>query len=232
MLTPIEIQGKVFKSGIGYDKKDVDSFVRELLHNYEALYKENVEFTDKISILNDGITHYKTIENTLQKALVLAEKAAEETKQAANQKALSIEKEAHTQANMITAEAKNELNRIHLKTIELVQQYNKYRIQFEKLAETQMELLNSNGFNIDIANLDIMLKKGIENLEDYSKKECDLAEKLDDINEENNLKVNAVVDKEESEQAKTTNDKKEIEEDDFRVDLGQEDDFDFFNLDD
>lgn len=230
MLTPIEIQGKVFKSGIGYDKKDVDAFFRELLHNYEALYKENVELSDKISILNDGITHYKTIENTLQKALVLAEKAAEETKQAANQKALAIEKEAHTTANLITAEAKNELNRIHLQTIELVQQYNKYKIQFKKLGETQLELLNSNGFNIDIANLDVLLKKGLDNLDDYSQKESDLAEKIDNTIEENELKTETADENVNSEKTKETNGT--AVEDDFRVDLSQEDDFDFVNLED
>ncbi|ROR29155.1 cell division initiation protein [Mobilisporobacter senegalensis] len=231
MLTPIEIQGKVFKSGIGYDKKDVDSFVRELLHNYEVLYKENVELQDKIAILNDGITHYKTIENTLQKALVLAEKAAEETKQTANQKAHSIEKEAHLQANLITAEAKNELNRIHLKTIELVQQYNRYKIQFEKLAETQMELLNSNGFNIDIGNLDVMLEKGIANLNDYSKKESDLVEKMDKAIDENELMEDTVSEKEEPEENKEL-DGKESKENDFRVDLGADDGFDFLDLED
>lgn len=227
MLTPIEIQGKVFKSGIGYDKKDVDSFVRELLHNYESLYKENVVYSDKISTLNDGISHYKTIENTLQKALILAEKAAEETKEAANQKAKSIETEAHTQAHIITADAKNELNHIHLKTIELVQQYNKYKIQFQKLAETQMELLNSNGFSIDMANLDTLLKKGIDNLESYSFNETEMANKSDDTKGQKELKADKANENIPSEEQNIASTKSE---DDFTVDLSQEDDFDFFNL--
>ncbi len=29
MLTPIEIERKVFKSGIGYEKKDVDLFLKD-----------------------------------------------------------------------------------------------------------------------------------------------------------------------------------------------------------
>ena len=41
MLTPIEIQSKSFKAGIGYDRKDVDGFMREILAGYEKLYKEN-----------------------------------------------------------------------------------------------------------------------------------------------------------------------------------------------
>lgn len=162
MLTPIEIQGKSFKSGLGYDKKDVDSFIREVLSNYEALYKENVELTDKITVLNDGIQYYKTIEKTLQKALVLAEKTAEETKDAALEKAKSIEKDAHVQANSIIADAKNELNHIHSQTIQLVQQYEKYKVQFKKLAEMQLEILESESFKLGIANLDVILTQEVD----------------------------------------------------------------------
>ena len=52
MLTPIEIERKVFKSGIGYEKKDVDLFLKDILDNYEAIYKENVELNDKIIVLS------------------------------------------------------------------------------------------------------------------------------------------------------------------------------------
>ena len=41
MLTPVEIQNRVFKSGgLGYDKKDVDSFMKEVVESYEMLYRE------------------------------------------------------------------------------------------------------------------------------------------------------------------------------------------------
>ncbi len=171
MLTPIEIQGKSFKSGFGYDKKDVDSYIKEVLSNYEVLYKENVELADKITVLNDGIQYYKTIEKTLQKALVLAEKTAEETKEAALIKAKSIEKEARVQGNSIIADAKNELNHIHSQTIELVQQYEKYKIQFKKLAEMQLEILESETFNLGISNLDVILSQGLDSINNDSTQE-------------------------------------------------------------
>lgn len=186
MLTPIEIQGKVFKSGFGYDKRDVDAYCKEILSNYEILYKENVELADRLSVLNDGIQYYKSIEKTLQKALVLAEKTAEDTRDAANKKAAAIEKGAHVKVDIIVGEAKNELDKIHLQTIELVQQYHKYKIQFQKLAETQVELINSNGFNIDIANIDIVLANGIENLNALSEKNNSIGKEnsnsLEDLN--------------------------------------------------
>lgn len=163
MLTPIEIQSKVFKSGIGYDKKDVEAFMKNVLSNYEELYKENVELRDKISTLSDGIQYYKSIEKTLQKALVLAERTAEETKQAADKQAKMIEKEALSKAKLIVADAKNELDSLHAKTIDLLRQYDMYKAQFKQLAQTQVELLNSDSFNINVANLDAFATDHLKN---------------------------------------------------------------------
>ena len=158
MITPIEIQSKVFKSGgLGYDKKDVDGFLREVLKSYETIYRENMELNDKITVLNDGIQYYKTIEKTLQKALVLAEKTAEDTRNAAMEKAKAIEKEAQTRSQLIVADAKNELEQIHNQTIQLIQQYEKYKLQFKNLAAAQMELIESECFNINIARLDAFI---------------------------------------------------------------------------
>lgn len=158
MITPIEIQSKSFKSGgLGYDKKDVDGFFREVLRNYEQLYRENMELNDKVAVLTEGIQYYKTIEKTLQKALVLAEKTAEDTKSAALEKAKAIEKEANTRSQLIVADAKNELEHIHNQTIQLIQQYEKYKQQFKHLAQAQMELLESECFNINVARLDAFI---------------------------------------------------------------------------
>lgn len=167
MITPIEIQSKTFKSGgLGYDKKDVDSFLREVLLSYEQIYRENMEMKDKISVLSEGIQYYKTIEKTLQKALVLAEKTAEDTKAQALVTAKNIENEAMTRAQLIVADAKNELEHIHAQTIGLLQQYEKYKLQFKNLAAAQIELLQSECFDISLAKIEtfVTLNESNENV--------------------------------------------------------------------
>lgn len=158
MVTPIEIQNKSFKSGgLGYDKKDVDGFLKEVLKSYEAVYRENMELNDKLAVLNDRIQYYKTIEKTLQKALVLAEKTAEDTKNAALKNAKTIENEAIVKAQLIVSDAKNERDQLHNQTIQLVQQYEKYKAQFKNLAKAQVEVLESDSFSINVANLDAFI---------------------------------------------------------------------------
>ena len=154
MLTPVEIQNRVFKSGgLGYDKKDVDSFMKEIVDSYEMLYREKMELADKVNVLNDGIQNYKSIEKTMQKALLLAQKTAEETQETALRNAHAIEKEAMTKSEIIVSDAKRELERIHQKTVQLCQQYEKYKLQFKNLAAAQIELLETESFQIHVMDL-------------------------------------------------------------------------------
>lgn len=154
MITPIDFQSRNFKSGMGYSKADVDSFFATVAADFEALYRENLELKDKVTILNDGINHYKSIEKSLQKALILAEQTAEETINSAKTNATVIEQEAVLKAQSIVADAKIELDHVHNKTIELIQQYEKYRAQYKALAQAQADLLNSDAFNIEVASLE------------------------------------------------------------------------------
>jgi len=140
---------------MGYSKADVDSYFRVLLSDYETLYRENLELKDKINALNEGINHYKTIEKSLQKALILAEQTAEETINGAKTNATVIEQEAVLKAQSIVADAKIELDQIRSRTVNLLQQYESYRSQFKALAQAQIDLLSSESFDIEIASLDV-----------------------------------------------------------------------------
>lgn len=79
MLTPVDVQNKIFKGGIGFDKRDVEIFMKEIASDYENLYRSNVELKDKVSTLNESLQHYRSIEDSMQKAMTISEKAAEET---------------------------------------------------------------------------------------------------------------------------------------------------------
>lgn len=173
MLTPVEIQNRVFKSGgLGYDKKDVDSFMKEVVESYEMLYREKVELLDKINVLNDGIQNYKSIEKTMQRALLLAQKTADEKQEAALKNAHAIEKEAMTKADMILSDAKRELERVHQKTVQLCQQYETYKVQFKNLAAAQIELLETESFQIkmmELPKIELAVPKKMEHEEHVSK---------------------------------------------------------------
>ena len=87
MITPVEVLGKELKRGFGYKAIEVDEFLEELAKDYEKVYKENNELREKVSALTENLSHYRTIEESLKRALVLAEETSKETIENANNKA-------------------------------------------------------------------------------------------------------------------------------------------------
>ena len=101
------------------------------------------------------------------------------TKEAANKDAKRIEKEAKVKANILLADAKNELENLHNKTIALLQQYEKYKAQFKNLAQAQIDLLETDAFNINIQKLDVFISEETDTKKDekeYDETENDVHE--------------------------------------------------------
>lgn len=142
MITPLELEGKSFGSRpFGFSKHEVREFHRDLLKDYEKIYKENIELKDKINVLNDGISYYKTVENTLQNTLVVAERAAEDHKANALNKAEQIIREAELKAKEIINDARDEKLKIAKESEELLRRYESYRIQVKQIFMTQLEMV-------------------------------------------------------------------------------------------
>ena len=155
MLTPIEIQKKTFKnSGMRYDKRDVDAFLDQVTVDYETLYRENRDLKDKLSALNERVQYFSTQQDTISKSVLLAQNMANGIQAQAEKEAKHIIREAKTKAEMLLGDAQNELAGIHQQTIELVQQYERFKQQFRALASSEMELLSSPAFDINIQRLD------------------------------------------------------------------------------
>lgn len=150
MLTPVDVQNKTFKGGIGYDKKEVENFMREVASDYESLYRSNVELKDKVTTLNESLQHYRTIEDSMQKALTLSEKTAEETINAANDKGRQVTTEAEKKAESILEDAKKELADTKNEIYKLQQQYVKFKQQYTKILYTQLKGLGEEIPNIDL----------------------------------------------------------------------------------
>lgn len=152
MLTPVDIQNKVFKGGIGFDKKDVETFMHELSSDYEQLYRSNVELNDKVTTLNESLQHYKSVEDSMQKALTLSEKTAEETVNAANDKARLITTEAEKKAESILEDAKQELIDTKNEIFRLQQQQKKFKEQFTHVLESQLKMMDGEMIDIDLGD--------------------------------------------------------------------------------
>ena len=150
MLTPVDIQNKSFKGGIGFDKRDVEAFMNEVSSDYSMLYRSNVELNDKVKTLSESLQHYKSIEDSMQKALTISEKTSEETINAASDKARQITTEAELKAETLLADAKQELEDIKNEIYRLQEQEKLFKEQYRKMLNAQLKLLDGEIIDIDL----------------------------------------------------------------------------------
>jgi cell division initiation protein len=178
MLSPEELENKrVASKRKKYDKIQMDEYLDLVLSNYKELYADNQELQKNLKKLSDGIQYYRSIESTMQKALVLAEKTSKETKDAAILKAEAIEKDANKKAENIITEAEQEYDRIREKCIALVQQFNQYKTQLKQVATTQLELVTSESFDVNSPNLESFEPEHFHHSEEGAAKESHTEEK-------------------------------------------------------
>jgi cell division initiation protein len=149
MLTPSKIREKTYKNGLGYDKKDVEQFVKEVSNDFEQLLSENESLNKNIKDLTDSISYYKSIEKTLQKALVIAEKTAQDIKNNANKEAEVIVLDAKANAKIIETQAIKQSEMLEHKTLNLIKQYDLFKAHYRNLLNAQLELLNSTSFSLN-----------------------------------------------------------------------------------
>lgn len=150
MLSPMDLKNRKVdvKKRRYYDKEEMDEYLELVFENYKELYNENQELKKNVKTLSDGVQYYRSIETTMQKALVLAEKTAKETKDAAQLKAEAMEKDAANKAEQIVNQAEQEYEKIKDKCLHLVQQFNQYKMQLQQVATAQLEMITSDTFDV------------------------------------------------------------------------------------
>lgn len=142
MMTPLEIENRKFKKGLsGYNKAEVDEFVRVVCENYEALYKETLANRDKINMLSSAIKQYKVMEETLQSAILVAQSAGDEVVSNAKKRAENIIAEAETKATQLLSDASREVTQISFEYEEMKRNVEVFRTRIISLLTSQLDIV-------------------------------------------------------------------------------------------
>lgn len=143
MITPLDIENKKFSKQMmnGYSVEEVDDFLDELTLDYEKAYKESTELKVKVDELENSIVHYKTIEDTLQNTLVMAQSTADEVKEVAKKQAEQIIKDAEANARKSLDDLGQDILRKRKELDDIKKQFEVYKAKMESLLISQLELL-------------------------------------------------------------------------------------------
>lgn len=139
----MEITNKEFKKVIrGYSPEEVDEFLDRIAESYEALYKENSSYKEKLLNFEEKVNHYNKMENTIQNTLLLAQNASEQARENAKKESELIIKNANETAQKIIDKAHGDVIQITDEFERMKQEFSKFRTKFRSFMESQLEMFD------------------------------------------------------------------------------------------
>lgn len=140
--TPNDLQNITFKKNfMGYNEDSVNEVLDKVIEDYSAYIRENIELKDKLALLNEGLQHYKNIEESLQNTLIVAQQTGEDIKKTSYEKAENIIKEAEIKAQRVINDANQEVIKVKFEYEEMKKRLHIFKSKSETLLLSQLEIL-------------------------------------------------------------------------------------------
>ncbi len=135
-LTPLDIHHKEFRRSIrGYDDKEVDDFLDAVADEFERLFKENIDLSERMEAASEKVRTYQQMETTLHNTLVAAQRSAEEIVATAREEAATILRDAEVKAKEVIHDALTQKQRTTGELVRIKQAEEEFRTNFRQTLE-------------------------------------------------------------------------------------------------
>ncbi|HHV52022.1 MAG TPA: DivIVA domain-containing protein [Synergistaceae bacterium] len=146
LLKALDVINQTFKRALrGYDPVEVDEFLDRVADSLQAYAERCVELERELERLKEQIREYKGMRDSLQEALLMAQKSADERVKAAEKQAEAIVAEAHAQAERLLKEAEDHSNVIKEEMSRLQQTNQDFIAEFRALITRYQNLIDYEG---------------------------------------------------------------------------------------
>ena len=154
-ITSLEIKDKTFGVQFrGFNREEVDEFLDIVVRDYEDLVRSNHAKDQHIKNLEDRLSYFDEIKDSLSQSVLIAQDTAERVKQAANDRSHNIIQQAEQDAQRLLDEAKYKANEILRQAtdnakkvaVETEELKNKSRVFHQRLKstiESQLAIVDS-----------------------------------------------------------------------------------------
>ena len=144
MLTPQEVSEHAFAKASfgGYNMAMVDEFLDVLTADYTTLYKENATLKAKMKVLVDKVEEYRSTEEAMRKALLTAQKMADDMVAQAEAKKAEMLQNAEAEAKARMAELAQGVRDEQLRLTAAQNATTAYVAKLKELYQHEMDYLN------------------------------------------------------------------------------------------
>lgn len=157
MFTPQEIQelsGSLEKAVFGgYSMSSVEELLTPLMQDYASLYKENAVLKSKMKVLVDRLEEYRKQEEGINRALLAAQKTADELISEAERKSAKMIAETEQKLRQRSQELKDEVAAETERVAMAKQAAAKFIVEIEDRVQSQLSQLEN------IKQMDLTVKE-------------------------------------------------------------------------
>ncbi len=126
----------------GYDKLEVNSFVVEVTREYENMLNKLKSRDREIDLLKEKLNHYKDLETTLNKAVLIAEDSSNQIKKIARDEAKLIIADAKKNASHIINDALLKAEKTEIEADQLRRSLKIYKARIKQTIEEQLTMVD------------------------------------------------------------------------------------------
>ncbi len=141
-LTAVDLRSIEFpKRFRGYDRTEVDSFLKTLADELEEKDHELAELRSRTARLEVELKEFRRLEGSLQEVLLAAQKTAEDTRMNSVKEAELLLREAQLKAEELIAKTQESLGGVKRELVELHQLRSSYVMQFRGMIDSHRAML-------------------------------------------------------------------------------------------
>lgn len=127
----------------GYNKLEVNNFVNEVTSEYESMLAKLKKQDEEIARLKGDLEKYKSMENTLNRAIVIAEDASNQIKRVARDEAKGVLDDAKRNASRIVNDALLKADKIEQDAEILKRRVVIFKKRLRSVVDEQIEFIDS-----------------------------------------------------------------------------------------
>lgn len=141
-FTPNDLQNLLIKkSALGYNTDVVNEILDKVIEDYSHYIKDSKEIKDRTSSQTEALQNYRNIEGSMTNALLSAQKAAEDVKKNAVEKAENMIKEAELNAQKMLNDANDDVVKIRREYEDLRNKMKVFAAKYESILVAQQEMI-------------------------------------------------------------------------------------------
>lgn len=126
----------------GYNKTEVNQFIVEVTREYESMLNKLKSRDKEIDLLKEKLNHYKDLETTLNKAVLIAEDSSNQLKKVARDEAKLIIADAKKNASHIINDALLKAEKTEIEADQLRRSLKIYKARIKQAIEEQLTMVD------------------------------------------------------------------------------------------